>query len=113
MKRKQITPTKAQMALLPKLYATEKVKTADKVAVLKFFDCAGRGTWYAVEGEEQNGDLLCFGWVASPLGSDCDEWGYFSFNELASVTNRLGLPLERDTHFQPTKLSEILKQHGH
>ena len=111
MARKQITPTKVELTRLPKLYATEVVPLADKVAVLKFFDPCGRGTWYAVEGQAEEGDLCLFGWVASPLGPDCDEWGYFSLNELASVRNRMGLGIERDMHFRPTKVSEVMKQH--
>jgi len=112
MARKQITPTKVEMARLPKLYATEKTPCEEKLAVLKFFDPCGRGTWYAVEGQEEEGDLCLFGWVASPLGPDCDEWGYFSLNELASVRNRLGLGIERDMHFRPTPIEKLIKLHG-
>lgn len=99
--------TKTIEKKLPKLYSTEDVPTQDKVVVAKFFDPTGRGTWYAVEGERQGDDFLCFGFTKSPLGEDCDEWGYFSMNELQAARGHLGLGMERDIHFQPTKFSEI------
>jgi hypothetical protein len=33
--------------------------------------------------------------------------GYFSLSDLASVKGPLGLGIERDLHFKPTRLSEI------
>lgn len=64
--------------------------------VAKFFFPAGRYTFFATEGEEQDGDVLLFGYCVSPLGPDCDEWGYTSLAELQSVCVR-GLRIERDT----------------
>ena len=101
--------TKEIAAKLPPLYSTETTPAEDKVAVLKLFDPCGRFTLYAVEGQEDDGDMLLFGYVVSPLGADCDEWGYSSLNELASVKGRLGLGIERDLHFKPTPMREILK----
>ena len=73
-------------AQLPNLYATDKQE--EKTAVCKFFNPAGAGTWYAVEGEEQpDGDWLFFGLVEL-LDR---EWGYFSLNELQSVGVGFGL----------------------
>ena len=89
---------------IPSLYETEHVDAPDKVFHAKVFDCAGRGTWYIAEYNPEDG--LCFGWVKSPLGDDCDEWGYFAMESLASVKNRMGLPLEFDRHFKPTKAGE-------
>lgn len=94
---------------LPPLYATEALAGADKTAVVKFFDPTGRGTWYGVEfdGKDQ-----FFGWVVSPLGADCDEWGYFSLAELQAVRCRFGLGVERDMHFEPTKMSAVFERHS-
>lgn len=94
---------------IPKLYSTEIVKTENKVAVCKFFDPCGRYTFYVVEGGPEGDDFIFFGYCVSPLGPDCDEWGYASLSELSSVKNRLGLKLERDLHWKPTKMSEVLK----
>ena len=94
---------------LPKLYSTENVAAEDKVAVCNFFDPSGRFTFYAVEGSPEGDDFIFFGYTVSPLGPDCDEWGNASLKELESVRGRFGLGIERDLHFPPTKMSEILK----
>lgn len=92
---------------LPKLYSTEQVPAEEKIAVVKFFFPAGRGTWFAVEGQrEENNGYTFFGFVVSPLGPDCDEWGYFSLSELESVEVR-GLRIERDEFFRPTRFSDL------
>lgn len=104
--------TKEIEKTMPKLDSTEDLAGADKTAVVKFFSPSGRGTWYAVEGEKmENGDWEFFGWVVSPLGSDCDEWGYFHLSELASVKGRFGLGIERDMYFTPTKMLELFDKH--
>jgi hypothetical protein len=39
------------------------------------------------------------------------ELGYFSLSELQHARGPLGLPIERDLHFQPTSLSVVRKLH--
>ena len=98
--------TKKIKANLPPLGSQDNV--SDPLAQVKFFFPSGRGTWYGIEFD---GTDRFFGWVASPLGSDCDELGYFSLAELASVRGRFGLGIERDLWFKPTPLSEVKKLH--
>jgi len=98
--------TKEIKAALPALYTTEATKAEEKIAVVKFFNPSGAGTWYGVEFDGQD---TFFGYVESPLGPDCSEWGYFSLSELASVRGRFGLGIERDLHFKPTRIAELLK----
>jgi hypothetical protein len=97
--------TKEIAKSIPPLYETESVPTPDKILRVKFFDPCGRGTWYAVEFD---GEDRFFGYAVSPLGPDCDEWGYFSLQELESVRNRFKLGIERDLHFMPAKFSEVV-----
>lgn len=87
------------LAQLPPFYRTESTEADAKVAVLKIMDPCGRFTLYAVEYEPE--ERCFFGYVVSPLGPDCDEWGYSSLDELESVRNRLGLPLELDLYWKP------------
>jgi len=88
--------TETIKAKLPKLYATEKIKTKDKKFVCRFFDPIGNWSWLVAEGEKQeDGDWLFFGLVD---GFE-KEWGYFSLSELESVELPLGLRIERDTNF--------------
>lgn len=102
--------TKALQASLPPLYSGDNIPLEEKTAVAKFFDPCGRGTWFVFEGSPEGNDVVFFGYVVSPLGPDCDEMGNFSLNELQSVRNRFGLGIERDIHFTPTKMSEILRK---
>ena len=96
--------TKAIEKALPKLKISEHVKMEVKTIVCKFFDPCSHWTWYVAEGErDEDGDLIFFGLV---IGFE-KEWGYFSLAELEGVRNRMGLPLERDLHFTPCKVSEL------
>jgi Protein of unknown function (DUF2958) len=91
--------------LLP-LYSQEK--EADPMVYAKFFHPLSNWTWYATEGSPEGDDFIFFGWVHS----DFPELGYFSLNEMQEV-KIMGLGIERDLHFQPTKLSEVKKLHEH
>lgn len=73
-------------------------------APLKLFDPCGRFTMYVFD---MDTDGRMFGFVVSPLGSDCDEWGYADLNEIASVRNRFGLGIERDKYFSGITSEEI------
>jgi len=96
--------TKAIEKQIPALNSTEIVPTAEKVAIVKFFNPSGAGTWYAVEGERVGEDFEFFGFVESPLGPDCSEWGYFRLSELESVRGPFGLGIERDIHWTPAPI---------
>jgi len=88
-------------AQIPKLYAQEGDK--DATVWMKLFTPWTSWTWFITEGEDRDGDYLMFGYV---IGQE-REWGYFSLNELSSVTGPYGLKIERDIHFSPKKKSEI------
>lgn len=89
---------------LPQLYANEEFGLM-AVALVKFFTPDSNWTWYA---SEFDGDDLFFGLVA---GLDV-ELGYFLLSELKSVHGPLGLPVERDLHFKPITLKDLLELHG-
>lgn len=70
---------------------------------MKLFDPYGRFTYYATS---LDGDTL-YGFAVSPLGPDCDEWGYSSLTEITSL-RKFGRPqIERDRHFDPVTPQEI------
>ena len=85
---------------IPKLYETEEQN--DPIAYVKLF--LDGWTWYITELSIDNN--ICFGYVISPFES---ELGYFSLNEIKSIKGSLGLGVERDLSFKPTKLSIIKK----
>ncbi len=93
-------------ASLPKLYAQEK--HSDPIVHVKFFTPNSSWTWFATEGQAEENDFIFFGYVIGQFR----EWGYFSLNELSSVHGPYGLPIERDLHFTPGPMSEVLKREG-
>jgi hypothetical protein len=87
-------------AKLPKLYSTEEIPLEEKILVCKFFTPDSSWTWYAVEFD---GKDLFFGLVK---GFE-QEWGYFTLSELEDVTGPMGLKIERDRYWEPTKFGEM------
>lgn len=87
-----------------------KTNLSPQDALVKWFDPGGRFTAYIFEIEEvrEDGDLICYGFVVSPLGRDCDEWGRLSFNEVSRARNRMGLAMERDKFFEGVTATEII-----
>src|SRR5690349_20415571 len=94
-------------AKLAPLYSQE-AKGLDALAQVKFFTPDSNWTWYASEGKEIEAnqyldapegekDFLFFGLVS---GFEV-ELGYFSLKELEEVRGPLGLPIERDKHYEP------------
>ncbi|MDO8303987.1 MAG: DUF2958 domain-containing protein [Sedimentisphaerales bacterium] len=82
---------------LPPLYSQDG-KGGKAIVYVKFF--VGSWTWWATEFD---GEDMFFGLVE---GFE-KELGYFSLSELEGVKGPLGLPVERDLHWQPTPLDKI------
>ena len=86
---------------IPKLYETENT---DPIIYVKLFTPDSNWSWFISELSIDK--EICFGLIISPFVKDW-EMGYFSLNELKSIRGKLGLPIERDLWFKPTKLSDI------
>lgn len=85
---------------IPKLYETEEQN--DPLAYIRLF--IDGWTWFITEiSIDKN---ICFGYVISPFGA---ELGYFSLEEIKGIKGTLGIGVERDLSFKPTKLSIIKK----
>ena len=86
-------------AELPKLGDQDGAGDA-AVAYCKFFAPTSNWPWYVLEfdGEDQ-----FFGLVE---GFET-ELGYFSLRELEEIRLPMGLGIERDIHWSPTKLGEL------
>jgi hypothetical protein len=67
--------------------------------VVKLFTPDAQCTWLLTELDPDGG--LAFGLCDLALG--CPELGYVSIAELSSVRGKLGLPVERDRHFEADK----------
>jgi hypothetical protein len=83
---------------IPKLYETEEQN--NPIVYVKLF--LDGWTWHITE-LSIDGDIA-FGYVISPFGA---ELGYFSLEEIKGIRGSLGLGVERDLFFNPTKLSSI------
>jgi hypothetical protein len=105
LRRHKLLPKSIEVEM-PGLRAQDG-KGDDAIAYLKLFCPFGRLTLYATEHE--NGEV--FGYMVSPLGPDCDEWGYSSLQELASLQLAIGnasMPaIERDLDWLPTRVGDI------
>lgn len=88
---------------LPPLYSGEE-RGLDAIAQVKFFTPDSGWTWYA---SEFDGEDVFFGLVD---GLEL-ELGYFSLQELKDVRGPMGLQIERDLHYEPKKLGELLEWH--
>jgi hypothetical protein len=78
-------------------------------------DAFNPGNGYIGINGERIKDIRFFGYMISPQGPDCDEFGYSSFNELANVTVFGRVPaIERDCSFEVGKLTvaECLEKHA-
>lgn len=97
--------TKENRKALPPLYAQEG-KGDQATAYVKFFHPMSRYTFYVTEFD---GYDTLFGYCVSPLGEDCDEYGYASLAELTALrAGPFNLPMERDLHFSPTTVEACL-----
>ncbi len=85
---------------LPALYSTENDK--DPLCRIKLFTPDSSFTWFIIEIDDKD-KVTCFGYVQG-LES---ELGYFNLEEIEAVRGPLGLKVERDTSFTPTRLSEV------
>lgn len=83
---------------LPKIGETDN--QADPMAIVKFFNPCGIGTWWAVEFDPESG--IFFG--KADLGFP--ELGSFSLEELQGYKGVFGLGIERDNHFTARPLSQ-------
>lgn len=92
--------TSKDIKQIPGLYEQEG-KGKNALAYVKLFTPDSNFTWYITE---YNADeKLCFGLID---GFE-KELGYFSLNEIEQIKGSMGLSVERDISFQPTKLKDL------
>ena len=85
---------------LRRQFDEEGLAEPDFLPVVKLFTPDAGCTWLLTEIDPDEPDLA-FG--LCDLGLGYPEIGSLSLSELQSVRGRLGLPVERDLFFQPTK----------
>ena len=95
--------TEAILEKLPPLYSTDGKDLGEVKAIVKFFTPWSNWTWYAAEFD---GKDTFFGLVE---GFE-RELGYFSLQELTSVTGPMGLKVERDLHWKEQDLATLMHE---
>jgi Protein of unknown function (DUF2958) len=97
------TPAYAYLRDADKLPSTDEANAeSGPLARVKLFDPTGSWTWYVCGFDPLTG--LAFGVV----DGFAKELGDFDINELIAVRGALGLPIERDLHWRPLRVSELL-----
>jgi hypothetical protein len=100
--------TKEIRQKLPPLYAQES-KGSKAVVYLRLFTPDSSWTWHITEGspiQDDSGKEVDFHFFGLVEGHE-KELGYVALSELESVRGPLGLPIERDLHWQPKTLEEV------
>ena len=81
----------------------------EELVLAKWFTPDANWTWWAVSAsqDEETGDVQLFGLVE---GLDPHpELGYFWLSQLKQVFGTLGLPVERDIHWEPIPLDCLME----
>ena len=83
----------------------------EELVITKFFTPDANWTWYAVSAspDPESGDVQFFGLVD---GLE-QELGYFWLSQLKEVRGNLGLPVERDLHWEPIPLMRLMEELEH
>lgn len=95
-------------AILKRFATVGRQASGDPLVICKFFNPTGAGTWLATEYDPET--AMFYGYV-SIFGDGCDEWGYFSLEELSNYRGRFGLGIERDLHFTEKPSSQVIPQY--
>ena len=93
---------------LPPLHGQDG-KGGKAIVHLKYFTPDSNWTWWITEGspiKDDQGNEVDFHFFGLVDGQ-FKELGYVSLKELEEVTGPMGLPIERDLHWQPKTLEEI------
>lgn len=100
-------PDLPTLAMIPVLYATERVPLGDKTIHLHYF--IGGCDWYIAELDTI--EWRAFGYV--DLGDPQNaEWGYIDLQELEAVWIGPGFVVERDLGWSATPFGEVCRSQG-
>ena len=97
-------PSKKELSEVPEFYSSESIGLQAKVVHMHFF--IGGSDWYAVEYDEKSRTF--FGFVILNDDKQSAEWGYFSLDELASISVT-GIEIDRDLYFGKPQVKNIEK----
>ena len=80
----------------------------DHKCLVKLFNPVGRGTWWIIDQDPKDEDYL---WCVAKLFDDIGpEVGSVSLSDMQKTKGFGGLGIERDIHFKPMLVSEIMEK---
>ncbi|WP_442505094.1 DUF2958 domain-containing protein [Novipirellula sp. SH528] len=94
--------TKGILAKLPTLGASSEIR--DPIVQVKWFTPDANWTWWVIEYDPES--RICYGLVN---GLE-QEFGTFYLDEVEEIRGSLGLPVERDLHFDPQPVSQVMNR---
>jgi len=87
----------------------EKIK--DPIVIAKFFNPYNQqNKWYATEYNAKQ--KIFFGYVSLFNDTTCNEWGYFSLEELQQIRLPFNTTLERDLYTGEKPISKMKERDG-
>ena len=93
--------TKELQEMVPKFYSSEDIELEDKMVYAKFFLADANWTWYVLEYDKDSNSIFAL------VDGLEQELGYVSIDELEQVRGHLGLHVERDLYFTPTRFGDL------
>lgn len=94
--------TKGILAKLPALGSTSEIR--DPIVQVKWFTPDSNWTWWVIEYDPES--RIAYGLVD---GLE-QEFGTFYLDEVEEIRGSLGLPVERDLHFDPQPVSQAMNR---
>jgi hypothetical protein len=97
--------TKEILKKLPTIEETAQWGLEETKVICKFFNPLGNQRWYVTAYDPDTGKA----WGFVNLGDiHCAEMGPFMMQELVDIRLPFGLGIERDAHFTPRSLKEVM-----
>ena len=101
--------TKEILQKFEKQGSVNDVPDTDAKVICKFFTPDANATWYALEYDPRSEEFFGFADLGNP---DFAEFGYFTLEQLESVKGKLGLPVERDMHFEDMTVKQLKEKYN-
>ena len=98
-------PEKLKELLIAEAERPDSKKT--HIAIVKFFNPTGSGTWWVSEYHDRGDEYVADFFGKCRLNFPEPSLGYVNYKEMRDLRVGFGLAIERDYHFTPTLLDEI------
>jgi hypothetical protein len=109
MTKEELLP-KELLEQIPPLYSNEETPTGKTIIRVKYF--LASFTWLVTECEQDDNDVLFYGFVINDADPACSEWGHFTLNQLMEIKLVDALGVEWDLYFTKCAYVEYMRGNG-